>query len=367
MKKYFVGKPKIINKDLFMKRVEDILNSRIFGNGGPYQSQLESSIGDYLGVKYCLAFNNATSALETALAYLKSKVGFGQVIVPSFTFASSVHSVVRAGFDPVFADVNDDFVFDLASVDMRINKNTVGIMPCNLFGNVNDVGFFERYRELFTLYDSSHAFGIFDEYFNVCIGNFGNCEVFSCHPTKHTIGAFEGGLLTTNDTNLYEFALKYRNFGFTPNAGIQGDLSEVLGTNYKINELQAAAILCQFENIEDIQRHLFNNFNIYRDFLPTWVNLRDPNTFWSNFSYVPIRVSNSIRNHLVDHLHNKGILARTYFQPLHKSNAYKEKYGHLILPNTEKIAQEIICLPTGLDVGDTDVLHICRVIQEFAS
>jgi dTDP-4-amino-4,6-dideoxygalactose transaminase len=367
MKNFFVGKPKLINKDLFMKRVEDILDSKVFSNQGPYQTQLESSIGRYLGVRYCLAFNNATAALETALAYLKSKVGFGQVVVPSFTFAATVHSVVRAGFDPIFADINDEYGFDTDSLDLRISKDTVGIIPCNLFGNVNDIAYFERYRQLFTLYDSSHAFGIFDEYYNCCVGNFGDCEVFSCHPTKHTIGAFEGGFLTTNNADIYEFALRYRNFGFSPDAGPQGELSEVIGTNYKMNEIQAAAILCQFENTEDIRSHLFNNYGFYKDFLPSWVTLRDPNTFWSNFSYIPVRVSNSIRNHLVEYLHARGIMARTYFQPLHKTKPYRERFGHLVLPNTERIAQEIICLPTGLDVDDSDVLHICRVIQEFAS
>lgn len=365
MKRFLIGQPKILNKSLFLKRVEDILDSKIFSNNGPYTNLLETHVGEHLSIRYAIAVNNATSALEICLAYLKSKIPFGNIIVPSFTFAATVHSVVRAGFDPVFTDIGDDFCFDTESFESRLNKDVVGIIPCNLFGNHHDTGYFERYRDLFTLYDSSHAMEIFNEPANDAVGNFGNCEVFSCHPTKLT-GGMEGGIITTDSEELYEFAIRYRNFGFDPDAGPQGELTEIIGSNFKINEISAAAALCQLENIEEIMCHMFDNFEAYKEHLPQWVSLCEPNTDWSNYSYVPIRVNSLIRDALVDHLANHGIMARTYFRPLHKSKAYS-KYNHISLPKTEQIASEIICLPTGLNIDKEDIQFIGDTIRSFGN
>ncbi len=359
-----IGKPLILNKELFLKRVEDILDSGIFSNNGPYTEYLESFLKEYLGVKYVVAVNNATSALDICLAFLKTKHPFGQIVVPSFTFVASVHSIVRAGFEPVFADIDDNFCLDMESVDARVNPSTVAIMPVNLFGNYNNPANFARYRDLFIINDSAQAFGVFLEEEDQYAGTFGNCEIMSFHPTK-LAGGFEGGIITTNNSEIAEFAIQYRNFGFTPNAGPQGEIGPIIGTNYKINEIQSCAILTQIENLEEIQSHYYDCFAAYRRLLPDWIKLIQPNVYFSNFSYIVAKVHPKLRDGLVNYLYSAGIFARTYFSPIHRSKPYAERFGHLELPNTDKLASECFCLPTGLHITPEDCVKIVDKIKEF--
>lgn len=363
--KYCIGKPRILNKDLFLKRIEDILFTGKFSNNGPYVEEMENYFSQYYGARFVIALNNATSALDVALAYLKTKVPFGQVVTPSFTFVSAVHSIVRAGFEPVFCDINDDFTYNRESIDLRINKDTAGLLIPNLFGNLADFDYIEqKYKGLFTISDSAHALGVYSQDLDRSVGQFGDCEVISHHPTKMA-GAFEGGLLCTYDKDLYDFAMQYRNFGYDhTSVHPQGHLASI-GTNFKMNEIQAAAILCQLESLEDIHAHYFNNWQTYKASLPEQVKLTEPNEYFSNFSYVICRVDSRLRDKLVDWLIDNSIHARTYFQPIHKMEPYKEKYGHIQLPNTERLSSEVLALPTGLAVEDRDIVKICNVIKEF--
>lgn len=363
--KFYVGKPRILNKELFLKRVEDILDSGIFANNGPYTEQLEDFIKDYLQVGHAIAVNNATSGLDICLAYLKTKHPFGQIIVPSFTFVASVHAIVRAGFEPVFADIDEDYCLDMDSVDARVNSNTVAIMPVNLFGNYNPPANFAKYRDLFILNDSAQAFGVFIGEENQYAGNFGNCEVTSFHPTK-ILGSLEAGLITTNNPELANFAVEYRNFGFKVAAGPQGEVVSI-GSNYKINEISSACLLTQLENIEEIMCHYHEIYRLYQESLPKWVHLSKPNVYFSNRGYVICRVHPSIRDSLIDYLYEKGIFARTYFKPVHRTGPYIDRYGHLDLPNTNRIAQQVFALPTGLCIEPDSVKFIVDTISKFVS
>lgn len=360
-----VGKPHILNKDLFLKRVEDILESGFFTNNYQYTQFLEDFIKDYYHIPYAVAVNNATSALDISLAFLKQKYPFGQIIVPSFTFAASVHSIVRAGFEPIFADIDDNFCLDMESVDSRVNSKTVAIMPVNLFGNYNNPDNFKIYRDLFIINDSAQAINIFLENQDQYSGNFGDCEILSGHSTK-LMGAFEAGILCTNNEEIAKFAIEHRNFGFKVDAGPQGELNSI-GTNYKINEISAAGFLCQLECVEDIQDEYYQNFQQYKQNLPDWIKLSEPNVYFSNYSYVVTRVHPAIRDDLVNFLYAKGVHARTYFQPIHLSKPYREKYGHHILENTERIADQVVVLPTGLCIATEDVVKIISIIQEFVN
>lgn len=364
-----VGRPKIVNELLLKKRLDDILASRIYSNNGPYVEQLEAAVEDFLGVKYAIAVNNATSGLETCLAYLKTITSKDQILLPSFTFVGTAAAVVRSGFTPVFVDIRNDFSFDLLDLDKKITKKTAGVMPCNLFGNRNpldyvdtDTGVFSSNpSDLFEIFDSAHALGVSDGLTGKYVGNFGNCEVISLHPTKLG-GAWEGGIITTNDPKIAEFAVKYRNFGFNPMGGNQGEVS-IVGGNFKMCEAQAAAALCQIENIEEILDHYYGNFIMYRDLLPPNVIICEPNTEFSNYSYVVIRCNH--RDELASYLYDKGVFARTYFQPIHKMEPYKG-FHKGSLPMTDLISSEVLTLPTGLDIGSEDISRICDYIREFS-
>lgn len=362
--KYFVGKPKILNEALFKKRVDDILATGIYSNVAHYSIEVENFVESLLDVNNAVLLSNATVGLEAVLHYLRLKNPFGQILVPSFTFIASVNSILRSGFDPLFVDIDDDYCMSPEDALYKLNPNVVGAMCVNLFGNVCD------HHQLSQLgvpliYDSAHAVGVYDEAESRYVGGSGLAEVMSFHPTK-LISGFSGGVVTTKDYELAKFLKRYRNFGFEYNSGQpQGEYTNVIGSNCKLDEISAAAILCQLECREDIQSHYFDNFVTYKNHLPEWARIMEPNQVFSNFSYIIIRVHGAFRNQLVEYLMENGIHARTYFQPVHKTAAYKERFGHLVLPNTERLAAEVIALPTGLTISQEDVVKICGIIDRF--
>lgn len=359
---YVVGKPQILNQDLFKKRVEDILYTNQYSNIGKYTQEVEDVIKEILHVNHAVAVNNATSGLEICLAYIKTKVSKTQtqVVIPSFTFVATAHAVIRAGFTPVFCDILNDFTLDIDDLDNKVCSKTAAIMPVNLFGNLNPVDILTKYRDLHVVYDSAHAFNMVDDITTRYVGGFGNAEVFSFHPTK-ICGGMEYGVITTNDQDLADFARRYRNFGFDPAAGPHGECVSI-GMNAKPNEIQSAAILCQMENIVDICEHYFQNYLIYKNNLPSSVVFCEPNVEFSNYSYIIIRSKH--RDKLWQYLYDNGVFARIYFQPIHKMKPYfKVKES---LPNTELISSEVLALPTGTHISPDCILFICNLISKFS-
>lgn len=358
---YVVGKPAVLNKDLLYKRIQDIIDSKVYSNDGPYCRALEEYFCSLYNCRYAIAVNNATSALEACLAYYKQRVPHGNVIVPSFTFAATVNSVVNMGYEPLFCDIGEDYCFDLNSFKDR-SYSSVGAIPTSLFGNLVDHVALSSYQG-FQIFDSAQALNVCDEDTVSYVGNFGDCEIISFHPTK-ICGAFEAGIISTTNKDIYEFLLEYRNFGFKVNSkSLQGELNSV-GRNIKLNEVSAAGVLTQLEVIEDIQAHYYANYLSYKAKLPEWIKLSQPNVYFSNFSYIICRVHEAIRGSLIQYLYSKDIFARTYFTPVHRTKAY-EKYNHIVLPNTERIAKQVLALPTGLTIEAEDIDYICQTIKEF--
>lgn len=361
MNEFCVGKPKIFDEDVFIWRVKDILNKGIFSNNGPYCKDLEDLLSKFIGVDHTIVFSNATLALEAVFSFIKSKMIYGQVLVPSFTFIASVNSIVRAGLEPLFVDIENDYSMSFADSVFKHNSSTVAALPCNLFGNLCQRSIEELVP--YTVYDSAHALNIFSQTYSKMAGSFGFCEVFSFHPTK-ILGGMEGGCVTTNSDELNTYLRRWRNFGFeTGSKNPQGELSTVIGTNAKASEIACAAALTQLEDYECIQSHYFENFKHYTNYLPSWIELVKPNQEFSNFSYIVCRTT--YRDHLLEYLFNHGIHARSYFQPVHRSAPYIQRYGHYRLPVTESLADETFCLPTGLNISEKDIAKICNIITRW--
>lgn len=359
--KYLVGKPDIFNKPRFLELVADILDTHIYSNNGPYCTVYEDIIQEFLGVDHCVVFTNATLALEAVFSYIKSKVVFGNVLVPSYTFIASVNSIVRAGLEPVFVDVDSNYCMDLTDAVCKTSSSTVAALPCNLFGSQASLKF-QEYN--YCVYDSAHAFNIFNVDKRKMIGSFGFCEVFSMHPTK-LMGGIELGFVTTKSDELANYLRRYRNFGFETAANNpHGSLSTLIGTNAKANEISCAAAIAQIEEYEQIQSHYFDNYAHYINYLPDWIELVKPNMEFSNFSYIVCRYIG--RDRLLEHLLDNGVYARKYFEPIHKSKPYVKTHGHYQLPMTDKLAETTFCLPTGLTIkGEKDVSDICNIIKSY--
>jgi dTDP-4-amino-4,6-dideoxygalactose transaminase len=361
-----VGRPNIGNRESLLARVNDILDHRWLTNRGIYVREFEQRIADFLGVKHCIAMCNGTVALEIAVRALGMK---GEVIVPSFTFIATAHCLQWQEITPVFCDIDaDTYTIDPTSLERLITPRTTGIIGVHLWGRSCDVEGLEsiaRKHNLTLLFDASHAFGC--SHRGKLIGGLGDAEVFSFHATKF-VNTLEGGAVTTNDDTLAEKMRLMKNFGF---AGLDNVI--YLGTNGKMNEVSAAMGLCSLEALEEFIDCNRRNYHAYRENLTGVPGLglrtydeREAN----NFQYIVIEVdadkAGISRDELVVILHKENIRARRYFYPgCHRMEPYRSYYPNagLLLPETEKVSQQIVSLPTGTAITTADIEKICQIIK----
>jgi dTDP-4-amino-4,6-dideoxygalactose transaminase len=220
-------------------------------------------------------------------------------------------------------------------------------------------------HKLKLLYDAAHAFGC--SWQGRMLGNFGDAEVFSFHATKffHT---FEGGAITTNSSDVAEQLKLLRNFGF---AGL--DNVVFLGINGKMNEASAAMGLTLLEDLDTLIAKNRKNYHHYRRELGSLPGVRMvtyDEAERQNFQYIVLEVDEEVvgfdRDKLVEILRRENILTRRYFFPgCHRMEPYRSLYSaeQWNLPVTERLAKNVLCLPTGSTIDESAISEICHIIR----
>lgn len=364
--KVHVGRPNIINRQGFLKRVDTILKNQWLTNNGPFVQEFENKVASYLGARHCVAMCNGTVALEIAIRALDMT---GEVIIPSATFIATAHALQWQGITPVFCDIDGKtHTIDPTLIERMITPRTTGIIGVHLWGRPCDTEAIEEIaqkHDLKVLYDAAHAFSC--RHSEKMIGNFGNAEVFSFHATKF-INTFEGGAVVTNDDDL---ALKMR---LMKNFGFQGyDNVIYIGTNGKMSEVSAAMGLASLESLDEIVAINRENYlHYHRDMNPvpgiSFVEYDDDNL--PNYQYVILEIDEGkvhlSRDQIVRILQAENILARRYFYPgCHRMEPYCSYFPHagLLLPQTEKVLSQVMSLPTGKSIDHDHIDSICEIIR----
>jgi dTDP-4-amino-4,6-dideoxygalactose transaminase len=364
--KLHVGRPNIGDRERLLARFNDMLDRRWLTNDGPFVLELERKICEFAGVKHCLAMCNATVALEIASRALELE---GEVIVPSFTFIATAHSLQWQQVTPVFADVDPaTHNLDPASVERMITPRTSGIVGVHVWGrpcNVEGLADVARRHNLKLMFDAAHAFGC--SHRSQMIGSFGECEVYSFHATKF-LNSFEGGAVVTNNDELAAKMRLMKNFGF---AGYDNVIYP--GTNGKMCE---ASALMGLTSLESLPQFVETNRRNYRQYqhelagLPGISLIAYNDAERNNYQYVVTEIderqSGISRDLLVELLWAENVLARRYFYPgIHRMEANRPFYPHagLLLPQTERLAQRVMILPTGTAVGAEQIQKICSLVR----
>lgn len=362
-----VGRPNIGNRSKLMARIEGALDRGWLTNSGPLVEELEQRIAEYLGVRHCIATCNATLALAIAIKALGLQ---GQVIVPSFTFVAVAHVLHWHGLTPVFCDIDSaTHNIDPGKIEALVTPDTSALLPVHLWGRgcaVQQLTEIAARFRLALLFDASHAFGCTINAQR--IGGFGDAEVFSFHATKF-INSLEGGVITTNDGILARRARLMRNFGF---AGYDRVLS--MGINGKMNEISAAMGHTSLDSLDEFITANRRNFLAYQKGLRHLPGIepiaydQDENY---NYQYIVVEVdsrkSGLSRDMLLRVLHAENVLARRYFYPgNHRMSPYDALFpdaGARLL-HTERLCERILCLPTGIGVGEREIEIVCGLVAK---
>jgi dTDP-4-amino-4,6-dideoxygalactose transaminase len=217
---------------------------------------LEEEVAKKFGVKYALALSSGTAALNTAL----SAAGIGpgdEVIVPGYTFIASMSSVITCNAVPILAEVDSSLTLDPDDVEARITPYTRAIMPVHMIGNPCDLdrlGKIARKHKLLLIEDTAQAFGGF--YHGKRLGTVGQIGTYSFNIFK-TINAGDGGMVVTDDEELYQKAFGYHDQGHLPlRMGVEVGKRSVIGMNFRMTELSAAVLLAQFRKLDRIIERL---------------------------------------------------------------------------------------------------------------
>lgn len=364
--KLHVGRPNLGERANFLARINDMLDRRWFTNNGCFVQEFERKIAQLVGVEHCIAVCNATVALELAIRALDLT---GEVIVPSFTFVATAHSLQWQEITPVFCDINPrNHTIDPEQVERLITPRTTGIIGVHVWGHSCDVDALHAIAErrgLRLLFDAAHALCCSRN--GRMVGSFGECEIFSFHATKF-LNTFEGGAVVTNDHELANKVRLMKNFGFA-------DLDKVIyiGTNGKMSEPSAAMGLSNLESLSEFRRINYRNYKQYQtalEGLPGISLVTHDEHEHGNFQYIVLEVDPTVaalsRDQLVAILRAENVLARRYFYPgCHRMEPYRSYFphAHLLLPQTEMLVQRVLVLPTGTSIASHHIEEITNIIS----
>ena len=363
-KRIYVTQPVLPPLEEFIPYLQQIWETKILTNGGPFHQQLEQALCDYLGVKHIALFTNGTIALVTALQALRIT---GEVITTPYSFVATSHSLLWNGIKPVFVDIDPlTLNLDPDKIEAAITPQTTAIMPVHCYGHPCDVVRIQKIADTYGLkviYDAAHAFGVQDEQGSIL--RHGDLAVLSFHATK-VFNTFEGGAIVCPDAKTKVRIDQLKNFGHV------GEVTVVApGINGKMSEFNAALGVLQLKYIDQALARRKEIDTVYRERLKG-VNgvrcLNDAGEKIANYAYFTILVDDAYptsRDDLYQKLKDNGIHTRRYFYPLISDfpmyrglpSAHREN-----LPVATVAAQQILCLPIYPDLDMSVVDEITQFI-----
>jgi len=355
-KPILVTRPYLPELSKFKAGIDEIWTNQWLTNNGPMLQRFHSALAKYLKVPETniALFNNGTLALE--MGFKAMGLEGAEVITTPFTFVATSHALVRIGAKPVFADVDPNTLCLSPSVaEKLITPRTKAIVPVHVYGNPCDVDGFARLGEKYGLkiiYDAAHAFGS-------DLAKAGDMSMFSFHPTK-LFHSCEGGLLVFKDASLQPKLFDLRNFA------IHSETECVdVGTNAKMNELQALMGLCCLEKIDDLLAYRQRIYDAYASVLGgnEKVKLLE---YSANKAYVPVLFKDfETRERVYAELKERcNVFARRYFYPLLTDFA-PYSYARGACPIAEDAARRVLTLPTYYGLPLEDVKQIAQNVLEI--
>ena len=322
---------------------------------GPEVEQFENAIKNYVGSDYCLTLNSGTSALHASL--LAYELGKGaEIIVPSFTFISTVNSVLFVDAIPTFAEIEEtNLGLDPELIQARISSRTKAIipmdcggLPCKIFEikkQIEDAG-------LILIEDAAEALG--SSVKGTKVGSNADATIFSFTGNK-VLTTGEGGAITTNSREIYEKIKLIRSHGRIDKINYFNNPHESnyqgIGYNWRMSTITACLGITQLEKLDKIIKMRQENANFLSERLSKHSQIQVPKgsaEYTHIYQMYTIRLPNKIiRDKLHSHLLADGIFSKVYFYPIHLTDFYKNKFGTKsgILPVTEKIADRVLTLP----------------------
>lgn len=394
MKKKIIsyGKQNIDEEDI--EAVIEALKSD-FMTQGPKIKEFEDIVASYHNCKYAVAFCNGTAALHAAYYAIGLEKG-DEFITSPITFVASANGGLYLGGIPKFVDIDiKNYNIDLKKIEKAITDRTKVITPVSFAGFPVDL---EKIREIADKYsikvihDAAHAIGALRNGYTV--SSFADATILSFHPVKH-IATGEGGMVLTNNEEIYKKMLLFRTHGITKDESFlienQGpwyyEMQE-LGYNYRITDMQSALGITQMKKLD---KSLYERNRIAEKYdeelkgltwltLPlnyfdkSWIkdeyykNLKEkPQNLNSYHLYSILLETEEERLRFVNYMRENKIFVQVHYIPIHLMPYYREKFGYKKddFPVAENFYSREVSLPMYPTIRDEELSFIINTIKKF--
>jgi dTDP-4-amino-4,6-dideoxygalactose transaminase len=315
---------------------------------GPEVEALEQEIADYVGVKFAIGCASGSDALLLAQMAIGIEPG-DEVITSPFTFGATAGAIARLKAKPVFVDIHPEtFNLDEQQLEAAITPRTRAIMPVHLFGlpaMMDVILEVASKHHLAVIEDAAQAIGA--QWKQRAIGSLGTCGCFSFFPSKNLGGAGDGGMVTTNDSQLAQRLRVLRVHGVRKKYRY-----ESLGINSRLDALQAAILRVKLRHLDNWTNKRQKNAELYQELFGLFCEYNlplvlpcSPNNTFHVYNQYSIRASR--RDELQAYLRDRGITTEVYYpSPLHVEPAFAY-LGYRIgdFPNAELACREVLSLP----------------------
>ena len=367
-----VSSPSITISDV--RSVSTIVKKGWISSEGPEVKKFEKNFSKYIGHRYAVAVSSGTAALEVAIKSLNLKKG-DEVIIPNFTIISNALGAIKQNLKLKFIDCDKyDWNMNINEIKKNISKKTKAIIVTHIYNFPCRIDLLKKIckkKKIFIIEDAAEVLG--QKLNNKLCGSFGDISTFSFYANKQ-ITTGEGGMITTNNQNLFKKCSSLKNLSFGKKDRFN---HEDIGWNYRMTNIQASLGINQLKRINQIvkvrhrigseyYKRLRNNKNL---FIPKIKNEYSKNIYWVVGILILNRKLNIDAKKMINKLKNFGIGSRPFFWPMHKQKIlkkyHKDKNKKFI--NSNYLSKYGLYLPTSLSLKNNQIDFICKKVNKILS
>ena len=346
--------------------IDDAINS-VLENGwfilGKNVQEFEKEFARYCNTKFAVGVGSGTDALHLSL--LAFDIGHGdEVITTPLSAIATSFSITYTGAKPVFVDIDPEtYNIDVKKIEEKITDKTKAIIPVHLYGQPSDLDpilKIAKKHNLILIEDACQAHGAL--YKGKKVGSFGDISTFSFYPTKN-LGCYgDGGIILTNNKQIYEKILLLRDYGQKERYH-----HSILGFNSRLDEIQAAILRVKLKKLDEWNNLRRKNAKLYNELLENSNVITPIEKEYAKHVYHLYVIRSKKRDKLRQWLKSKGILTDIHYPiPIHLQEAYKLiDHKKNILPIVEEYVSEILTLPMSPELKGEEIRKIASAIDSF--
>lgn len=369
------NKPVTVGREL--EYIQQAIDNGHISGDGPFTKKCHAFLERELGVPKVLLTTSCTHALEMSALLLDIQPG-DEVIIPDFTFVSTVNAFVLRGASPVFVDIRPDTLnLDESKLEAAITSRTKAVVPVHYAGvgcEMDAIMDTAARHHIAVVEDNAH--GLFGRYRGKYLGTFGSMASQSFHETKNFTSG-EGGALLINDPALVERAEIIREKGTNRSRFFRGQVDKYtwvdIGSSYLPSDILAAFLFAQLEQRELIQRHRKEVWELYYSGLREWAD-----KYGVQLPFIPEHCEQSyhmfylllptleLRQKMIAFLRERGVYSVFHYLPLHLSEMggrFGGKPGDF--PVTESVSDRLIRLPFHNALTSAEQEQVIDILQAF--